>query len=153
MLALSVRQPWVYSIFHLGKTVENRVWQTDYRGPILIHASGRFNTHNIQVVRHIMKETGRDPDIVPYCGKIRKDDPNFPYTKNALIGTVDLVDCVHGHDSKWYMGKEIFDERRNKMRNNYALVLANPRLLPTPISYKGKLGLFEVPDEIWRKAA
>jgi hypothetical protein len=39
--ALSVRQPWAYLIATGKKTVECRSWRTDYRGPLLICASGR----------------------------------------------------------------------------------------------------------------
>ena len=39
LIALSFRQPWLWSIFDLGKDVENRVWFTKYRGPILLHAA------------------------------------------------------------------------------------------------------------------
>jgi len=37
---LSVKQPFASLICHGIKTVENRTWKTDYRGKILIHASG-----------------------------------------------------------------------------------------------------------------
>jgi DNA-cytosine methyltransferase len=38
-VALSLRQPWAWCVLHLGKVIENRKWCTDYRGPLLIHAS------------------------------------------------------------------------------------------------------------------
>lgn len=37
---LSVRQPYAALICAGVKTVENRTWKTDYRGRLLIHASG-----------------------------------------------------------------------------------------------------------------
>ncbi|MCL2374741.1 MAG: ASCH domain-containing protein [Treponema sp.] len=37
---LSVRQPFASLICHGVKAVENRTWKTDYRGRLLIHASG-----------------------------------------------------------------------------------------------------------------
>lgn len=40
MKALSVRQPWASAIAWGEKSVEHRSWSTDYRGPLLIHASG-----------------------------------------------------------------------------------------------------------------
>lgn len=39
MKALSIRQPWAWAIVNAGKRVENRTWETRYRGPILIHAA------------------------------------------------------------------------------------------------------------------
>lgn len=44
MRALSVRQPWAALIAWGEKTVEVRSWSTRYRGPLLIHASGRAIT-------------------------------------------------------------------------------------------------------------
>jgi len=41
MKALSIRQPWVYHIFHSGKDIENRTWKTSYRGTIIIHAASK----------------------------------------------------------------------------------------------------------------
>jgi len=43
MKALSVRQPWAWLIAHGLKPVENREWETHYRGPVLIHASKTFS--------------------------------------------------------------------------------------------------------------
>jgi len=42
--ALSIRQPWAYAILHLGKDIENRPWRTNFRGPLLIHASLKGRT-------------------------------------------------------------------------------------------------------------
>ena len=42
MKALSVRAPWWWAILH-GKPVENRDWQTNYRGEVLLHASKWWN--------------------------------------------------------------------------------------------------------------
>ncbi len=41
MKTLSIRQPWAWAILHAGKCVENRSWQTPYRGPVLLHAGKR----------------------------------------------------------------------------------------------------------------
>jgi hypothetical protein len=39
MKALSLTQPWAWLVVHGGKDVENRVWNTHYRGRFLIHAA------------------------------------------------------------------------------------------------------------------
>ncbi len=39
MKAISVKQPWANMIASGQKTIETRVWATDYRGPILIVSS------------------------------------------------------------------------------------------------------------------
>ena len=41
MKTLSVKQPWSTLICAGVKDVENRTWRTEYRGPLLIHASAQ----------------------------------------------------------------------------------------------------------------
>ena len=41
MKTLSIRQPFASFICRVIKTIENRSWDTKYRGKLLIHASGR----------------------------------------------------------------------------------------------------------------
>jgi len=45
MKALSIKQPWAYLIANGIKDVENRTWQTKYRGWVLIHASAKSDKH------------------------------------------------------------------------------------------------------------
>lgn len=44
MKALSIRQPWAWLIANGYKDIENRSWRTNYRGPVLIHASAAMPT-------------------------------------------------------------------------------------------------------------
>lgn len=39
MRALSLTQPWAWIVLHGGKWIENRKWDTRFRGEFLIHAS------------------------------------------------------------------------------------------------------------------
>ncbi len=39
MKTLSLRQPWAWLVVHGGKHIENRTWNTSYRGPVLVHAA------------------------------------------------------------------------------------------------------------------
>jgi ASCH domain len=43
MKALSVRQPWAWLIVQGFKGIENRTWQTSFRGTVLIHAGMRID--------------------------------------------------------------------------------------------------------------
>jgi hypothetical protein len=52
MKTLSIQNPLAYLVATGLKTVENRDWSTDYRGPLLIHASG--------------KDIGGMPDLTDY---------------------------------------------------------------------------------------
>lgn len=44
MKTISLWQPWCFAVTHLGKNIENRVWQTRHRGPLLLHAAKRRPT-------------------------------------------------------------------------------------------------------------
>ena len=120
MKAISLRQPWPYAIFHLGKDIENRRWPTDYRGPLLIHASKTWDEAGYNFLTHRMDE------FVP-----SKERHVF----GAIIGQVHLIDCVDQSDSRWFFG-------------DYGFELEDPEGFKTPIPYRGQLGLFDVPDRI-----
>lgn len=45
MKALSVKQPWANLIANGEKTIETRLWATDYRGPLLIVSSKMPKIH------------------------------------------------------------------------------------------------------------
>jgi hypothetical protein len=50
--------------------------------------------------------------------------------RGAIIGEVDIVDCVNRNTSPWFVGK-------------YGFILANPVLYGNPITCKGKLSFFD----------
>jgi hypothetical protein len=73
MKCLSVQQPWAWAIVHGPKRIENRTWKTNYRGPLLIHASKG---------RRRLGDYG--------SGEPLEADLVF----GAIIGQVQLLDCV-----------------------------------------------------------
>lgn len=116
--AITIRQPWAWLVVNGYKDIENRKWATHHRGPLLIHAgSSRADLH-IAVKDHIERKYG-----------VKISDE---YVMGAIIGVVDVVDCVTAHPSPWF----------NK--SGFGWVLARPRRLPTR-PCKGKLKIFE-PD-------
>jgi hypothetical protein len=68
-----------------------------------------------------------------------KLDPDELAT-GAIVGSVEIVDCIRGSKSKW------------ANRGQWHWVLENPRVLAKPIPFKGKLGFMRVPDRLIRKA-
>ncbi len=112
---LTLRQPHAEFVFSLGKDMENRSWQTKHRGPLLIHAGLARTT----LARR--KVLWSDPGFEDF------DFDALAY--GAVIGVVDVVDCVSKSKSQWFRGPN-------------ALVLANPRLFTRPIPKKGTLGMF-----------
>lgn len=120
MLALSVRQPWAWMIFHCGKDIENRNWATKVRGRVLIHAAKTCT---------FAEYSEADYFAQMYCGV--DYFPTFSTLElGGIIGSVEIVDCVTRSASNWFMGK-------------YGFVLRDPQPLPfRPM--RGQLGFFEV---------
>jgi hypothetical protein len=115
--ALSIWQPWAHAILHLGKDVENRPKPTKYRGRILIQAS--LTTTNHERAEAIKLGLNSDRLI-----------------RGAIVGDVEIVDCVDNSPSGW------------ARPNQWHWVLKNPRALFEPIPFKGALGFIKVPPKL-----
>ena len=127
MKALSIKQPWIWAILHIGKDIENRDWPTRFRGTIALHASKEMTRDEYQDALYFIQEA---------TGKFQC--PDFEeIVRGAILGTVGIVDCVSKSSSPWFVGK-------------YGFVMRNPRILETPIECKGALGFWDVPVEIER---
>ena len=87
MKCLSIRQPWTYLILNGLKDVENRCWETSYRGPLLIHAGLTMHREALAYLRrwHDMEV---DPSLLQF---------------GVILGAVDLVDCRKKKTSRWHM--------------------------------------------------
>ena len=120
MRALSVAQPWAWAIIHGPKRIENRTWSTNYRGPLLIHASKS---------RQWLDSANEDE--LPG----RPADGDFVY--GAIIGVVELLDCV---PVKQVAGQPFAE-------GPWCWVLGNPRAIES-ITYRGQQNLFHVPDSL-----
>lgn len=111
MLTLSVKPIWAHAIFFCGKDIENRNWFTDFRGTLLIHSSRKNSLR----------------DLNKFNKFVNFDISNL--ISGAIIGSVDIVDCVNNSGSKWFTGQ-------------YGFVLKNPRLFTDPIFTTGHHGLW-----------
>lgn len=122
MKALSIKQPWAELILRGIKDVENRSWETAYRGQLLIHA-------------------GKNMDKKAY------QRLSFPYELDVMmpmqagiLGVCELVTCTSEISSKWHE------------RGYTGLYLMNPQRFAQPIPFKGDLYIFDVPDELVHEA-
>lgn len=132
MKALSIKQPWawLYCAPDL-KDVENRTWPTDIRGRVLIHASLSQEDMGGMVLADIeyrMEKSGKIlGEIIDFITAFYAGDLDF----GAIIGEVEIIDCVAKSNSPWFIGP-------------FGFVRANPVLYKHPIPYKGQLGFFDV---------
>jgi hypothetical protein len=128
MKALTIRQPWVWAIFHAGKDIENRDWPTRLRGRIAIHAAKGMTRDEYESALFFIQEA---------TGKFQC--PDFEeLVRGAIIGTVEIAGCVSKSGSPWFMG-------------DYGFLLRDAIALPEPIGCRGALGFWDVPDDILRQ--
>lgn len=152
MKALSIKQPWASLIAHGIKDIENRNWRTHYRGRIYIHASAsKVNFDNW----YDSPLNNEQLLLLP------TEDKELKFEYSAIIGEVDIVDCVINHQSVWAEKSDFqccgcfpekycepcseFKRQKEKgIKPIYNWVLANPVLYDKPIlNVKGKLSFWE----------
>ncbi len=127
MKTLSIKQPWAWLICAGYKDVENRKWWTNFRGRIYVHAGkGRDKAAIEELVTGTVPHLHEDAEAYIFHMEL-----NNLWDLGAIIGEVDIIDCVTESKSPWFVGK-------------YGFVLANPVLYDKPIPYRGQLGFFEV---------
>jgi hypothetical protein len=127
MRAITVKQPWAYSIFRGGKDVENR-------------SQNLIASLPIELAIHVSRS--RDPEArFPRGFTHLRDLPeaNDVGVRGKIIGVVTLIAIAESHDSVWYQG------------GRYAYVFENPRLLKTPLEARGFQSHWEVPAETMKK--
>lgn len=154
--AITVRQPWASLIIEPDnanpgfgiKPIENRTWKCPkkYIGKrVLIHAGmDRCNTH-ISIFTEEQRNflSGNKEFVDGVC--VRRHHPF-----GAIIGSVEIVDCVINHPSIWAEKTKcrlIINKSVSHFEHVepiiYNWVLANPIKFNEPIPCKGKLSFWE----------
>jgi len=126
MKAISIRQPWAELILQGRKSIELRTWETKIRGRIAIHAGKK-------VKQAACEQYGLDPAILP---------------RGALVGYVDIAEVIQFDEQTW---EELRNEHLAAGGFPGDLVgwrLANPERLPEPVPMRGRMGFFNVPDDL-----
>jgi hypothetical protein len=122
--ALSVMQPWAWLLAHGHKPVENRVWGTKVRGPLLIHAGQKFDRDGYDWMRAYLYDLARrEPDRIPFLLPLPST-----FERGGIVGVARLVDCVTAHPSPFFFGP-------------YGFVLEEAAPLPFR-ACRGMLGFF-----------
>lgn len=135
--AISVRQPYATWLANpqkfletnlTPKRIENRNWNTEYRGPILIHASKAFEGDAIPCW------LSRFPRLGDAFSLDAKD-----YPLGAIVGRANLVYVVTSMENAMAMNPWFCGE--------YGFKLAKAEPIE-PIPYRGALKLFDVPRSV-----
>lgn len=140
MKAITIKQPWASLIVEGIKDIENRTWATKFRGRVLIHASAK-------PVVGLPCEALTDEQ---YARVFTAKKLNSLIGENgAIIGSVEIVDCVINHPSIWAEKTPDYIMKGDEEWSGipiYNWVLANPILFPEPIPAKGKLSFWDYPN-------
>ncbi len=118
---LTVRQPHAGAMFTSPplKVWETRSWLTVFRGQLAIHAGQKFD----ECISEEMHDAWYAWDA-----SLR--------TRGAIIGVVDVVDCVPtskvSDESEW----------GDFSPGRFAFRVENPRLLRKPVACAGRLGIW-----------
>ncbi len=147
MKALSLTQPWAHAVIHHGKTIENRRWNTKFRGEFLIHAAKKMTQDDYDVCSEVVDDVC-GLTILPEFGELQR---------GGIVGRATLVDVVHpqndippafrrypdGDGLTGSMWRWHFDAQ-------YGFVLADVRPLPF-VPCLGALGFWRVPPAVLRQ--
>ena len=151
MKAITIRQPWASLIAHGIKDIENRTWKCPAKHigtRVLIHAAVKtsdfWDCPNYGIVHNHIRE------VTKYGIDYSK------YNTMAIIGSVEIADCVVNHSSIWAektklptVGDVLEDIHfLGKVQNPdsiiYNWMLTNPILFEEPImNIKGRLGFWD----------
>lgn len=126
--ALSLKQPFAWLIANGYLLVDDRSWGTQYRGPILIHASkGLYEAY----YQHIKSNTDvpiPDRDKLEYGG---------------VVGIANLVLCSKPGQLPASISREQRAHFGGVHQEYYGFLFAQARPLPL-MPCAGKLGIFEI---------
>ena len=122
-VAISIQQPYAGLVAAGLKDIDNRPWRTDYRGPLLIHASRKVDACAAMAVR-----CGYHPRSMLHAPEIAPFGHGLELAAGGIVGVADLIDIVEDHPSPWFEGP-------------FGWVFANARPLPF-LPHVGNLGIF-----------
>lgn len=125
MKVISIKQPWAWLIVNRYKPLENRTWNTNYRGELGIQASLGFDKEGYEFVHSLFQH-------------IAMPSPH-EFQRGGIVGMANLLHCIppaESHlltqlDARWYNP------------GCHAWILGDAETLPF-MPCKGKLGFFNV---------
>ena len=125
MKVITIKEPYATLIAEGYKEYEFRVWKTNYRGEILIHASKNIDKENAERFKYL----------------------NLTYSPGKIIAKANLTDCVLVDES---FSKKMLEKdkivyknlSRKREKKLYGFKLENVEKVK-PIEVSGKLSLWE----------
>jgi hypothetical protein len=154
MKVITLTQPWATLVAIGAKRIETRSWKTDYRGPLAIHAAKGYP-----------KDAARLCIEEPFLSALKKaglmqygvwHPSNNELPLGAIVATCELIGCGLITSAKTFVSvrpqpryncvgippEEPEFSFGDYAPGRYAWILANVKMLETPIPAKGALGLW-----------
>ena len=125
MKVITIKEPYATLIAEGYKEYEFRVWKTNYRGEVLIHASKNIDKENAERFKHL----------------------NLKYSPGRIIAKAKITDCVLVDES---FSKKMLEKdkivyhnlSRKRDKKLYGFKMENVEKID-PIEVNGKLSLWE----------
>lgn len=155
MRCISLHQPWASLIAIGAKWIETRGWQSNYVGPLAIHAAKSNGMLSME------------GELAAYqafrCADLPIDLRQIPH--GAIIAVCRLVKCVPTCDDNAWTEDCDFAKLKDGTivwppellfgdysPNRYGWILGDVKRLKTPIPWRGHQRFFNVPDDIIARA-
>jgi hypothetical protein len=129
MKAISLWQPYA-SLIGRGKSIETRHWETNYRGPLAIHAA------KTQKAMHLC-------DAEPFYSRLFTGElalGDMPF--GGIVAVCTLENCI-----RTFRLQDLPEPERSfgdYTLGRYGWILRNIRILKDPIPMRGQQGFWEV---------
>lgn len=134
-VALSLRQPWAWMVVEGGKGIENRRWNTRFRGSFFVHAAKGMTRDEYDDAVAFARDV--DPAlVVPSMGLLER---------GGIIGRARLASVVPPCSTEPSLFWRPCDHRWH-MAGQFGFVLADVEALPFR-ALRGELGFFKVTQE------
>lgn len=152
MKAITLWQPWATAVARGSKRMETRSWRTSYKGPLAIHAAKRCDKDELVFYRSHWNWCGALGLAMAVAKPLWEE---LPF--GAIVAVATLKFCIQ--TDRLTLGD--LDQKR-QVRDGYewcerqlgdytlgrwAWVLEDVTQIE-PIPWKGRQGLFEIPDEV-----
>ncbi len=133
MKCISLQAPWGYLMVHgdkveHAKDVENRHWSSKFTGRIVIHQSKSWDDEAMECIFEIDKDAW-----------VFLMDNFMAAHAYGLVGELTFAKQVTVSKSKWFFG-------------DFAWPASEPLAYPHVTPYHGRLGIFDIPDEVVQAA-
>lgn len=131
MKALTLRQPWAWLVIHGWKNIENRTWNTRFRGRFWVHTSKA----------HLESDYARAWDVCTQMGVNLPHYSSCVYQCGGIIGAATLATVLPREDvGDW------------KFQGQYGFVLEDRQ--PTAfVECKGALNFWTIPEDVASQVA